>query len=159
MDSSRNGGARGLASKHRRYGGQVYLHHLAPSVEETLTPDDAVDLTRDLLPTGVSSRELGLKLGLSKAVVDDIHRTFSEPQDSLFHVLVESTGQPGSRLTWTVFADALRSCEVNLPALADRVEATNIKGVGEYSIAVVEWGCPGWCDNYHVHVMVFAESS
>ena len=116
---------------------------LAPSVEETLTPDDAVDLTRDLLPTGVSSRALGLKLGLSKAVVVDIHRTFSEPKDSLFHVLVQSTCQPVCRLTWKVFADALKSCEVNLPALADRVEATYIKSVGEYSTAVVEWGVSG----------------
>ena len=110
-------------------------------MEETLTPDDAVDLTRDLLPTGVSSHALGLKLGLPKAVIDDIHRTFSEPQDGLFHVLVESTSQPACRLTWKGFADALRSCEVNLPTLADRVEATNIKGVGEYSIAVVNGEC------------------
>ena len=116
-------------------------------MENTLTPDDAVDLTRNLLPTGVSSRALGLKLELSKAVVDDIHRTFSEPQDSLFNVLVESMSQPGSRLTWKVFADALKSCEVNLPALADRVEATYIKSDGEY--LVVEWrvsgtGLPFW---------------
>ena len=99
-------------------------------MEETLTPDDVVDLTRDLLPTGVSSRALGLKLGLSKAVVDDIHRTFSKPQDSLFHVLVESTSQPACRLTWKVFGDALRSFEVFLPALADKVEAAYVKSAG-----------------------------
>ena len=95
-----------------------------PAAEQKLTPDDAADLVRELLPARISSRELGLKLGLSKPVVEHIHHTFSEPQDRLFHVLIESTSASGStRPTWKALGEALRSPEVDVPDLADEIES------------------------------------
>jgi hypothetical protein len=94
-----------------------------PAAEEKLTPNDAADLVGELLPAPISSRELGLKLGLSKPVVEHIHRTFSEPQDRLFHVLIESTSASGSRPTWKAFGEALRSPEVDVPDLAEEIKS------------------------------------
>ena len=93
-------------------------------VEEwkTLTPDDVVYLVEQLLPTPISSRELGLRLGLPKKVINHIHSTFSEPQDCLFHVLIEFTSQSKSRPTWEVFTDTLRRPEIGLSALAETLE-------------------------------------
>ena len=91
---------------------------------ETLTPDDAVYLVEQLLPTPISSRELGLQLGLPKKVINHIHSTFSEPEDCIFHVLIEFTSQSKSRPTWKVFRDTLRRPEIGLPALAETLEAT-----------------------------------
>ncbi|CAI8008451.1 hypothetical protein GBAR_LOCUS5782 [Geodia barretti] len=101
---------------------------MAVASEEKLTPDDAADLVSELLPTWISSRQLGLKLGLSKPVVEHIHRTFSEPQDRLFLVLIESTrSASGSRPTWKAFGEALRSPEVDVPDLADEIESAFTK--------------------------------
>ena len=94
-----------------------------PAAEQKLTPDDAADLVRELLPARISSRELGLKLGLSEPVVEHIHHTFSEPQDRLFQVLIKSTSTSGSRPTWKALGEALRSPEVDVPDLAEEIES------------------------------------
>ena len=89
---------------------------------ETLTPDDAVYLVEQLLPTRISSHQLGLRLGIPKKVVNHIHSTFSEPQDCLFHVLIEFTSQSKSRPTLKVFTDTLRRPKIGLSALAETLE-------------------------------------
>ena len=90
---------------------------------ETVTPDDALYLVENLLPTGISSRKLGLTLGLPEEVVEHIHHTFSEPDECLFHVLIEFTRQTESRPTWNAFIDTLRRPEINLLSLAETLEA------------------------------------
>ena len=93
---------------------------------ELLTPDDALDLLEELLPAKIRSHELGLALKLQRRVVDDIHKNISDPRRRLFRVLHEFTSQSEPRPTWRVIVDALRSREVHLPALADRIETAHI---------------------------------
>ena len=94
-------------------------------MNETLTPDDAVDVLEELLPAQNKSYELGLKLKLRQHEVDSIHSTYSKPRSRLLHVLIEFTNQTEPRPTWRVIVEALRSPAVNLPALAKSVEAAH----------------------------------
>ena len=94
-------------------------------MNETLTPDDAVDVLEELLPAQNKSYELGLKLKLPQHEVDSIHSTYSKPQSRLLHVLIGFTNQAEPRPTWRVIVEALRNPVVNLPALASRVKAAH----------------------------------
>ena len=95
--------------------------------EELLTPDDAADLVEELLPAKIRSRQLGLALKIPRRVVDNIHLEFSDPRDQLFHLFIEFTNLSELRPTWRVIVDALRTNEVYLPELADKVEADHIR--------------------------------
>ena len=90
------------------------------------TPDDALDLLEELLPAKIRSHELGLALKLQRRVVDDIHKNISDLRRRLFRVLHEFTSQSEPRPTWRFIVDVLRSREVHLPALADRIEIVHI---------------------------------
>ena len=94
-------------------------------MNETLTPDDAVDVLEELLPAQNKSYELGLKLKLSHHEVESIHSVYSKPQSRLLHILIGFTSQTEPRPTWRVIVEALRSPAVDLPALARRVEAAH----------------------------------
>ena len=94
-------------------------------MNETLSPDDAVDVLEELLPAQNKSYELGLKLKLRQLEVDSIHSIYSKPRSRLLHVLIEFTNQTEPRPTWRVIVEALRSPAVNLPVLARRVEAVH----------------------------------
>ena len=75
----------------------------------------------------IRSRQLGLALKIPRRVVDRIHREFSDPRDQLFHAFIEFINLSELRPTWRVIVDALRTNEVYLPALADKVEAAHIR--------------------------------
>ena len=92
-------------------------------MNETLTPDDAVDVLEGLLPAQNKSYELGLKLKLPQHVVEAIHSKQLPPDKYLLKVLIKFLQQVEPRPTWRVIVEALRSPAVNLPALAKRVEA------------------------------------
>ena len=113
-----------------------------------MTPDDALYLVENLLPTGISSRKLGLTLGLPEKVVEHIHHTFSEPDERMFHVLIEFTRQSESRPTWKAFTDTLRRPEINLLSLAETLEAVNApldiphsKSAGNHQTTNVDTHC------------------
>ena len=97
-------------------------------MNETLTPDDAVDVLEELLPAQNKSYELGLKLKLPQHVVEAIHSKELPPDKYLFKVLIKFLHQVEPRPTWRVIVEALRSPVVNLPALARRVEAAHFPG-------------------------------
>ena len=102
-----------------------YILHTAPDVNETLTPDDAVDVLEELLPAQNKSYELGLKFKLPQHVVEAIHSKELPPDKYLLKVLIKFLQQVDPRPTWRVVVEALRSPAVNLPALARRVEAAH----------------------------------
>ena len=95
---------------------------VAPLPDPTLYPDDAVGILEEILPAQNSSFELGLKLRLPYYVVEGIHLTHSNPQSRLLRVIL-SFLKVEPRPTWKVIVDALRSPAVNLPRLANAVEA------------------------------------
>ena len=95
------------------------------SGDETLTPDDAVDVLEELLPAQNKSYELGLKLKLPQYAVEAIHSKDLPPDKYLFKVLLKFLHQVEPRPTWRVIAHALRSPVVNLPALAKAVETAH----------------------------------
>ena len=94
-------------------------------MNETLTPDDAVDVLEELLPAQNKSYELGLKLKLPQHVVEAIHSKELLPDKYLLKVLIKFLQQTEPRPTWMVIVEALRSPAVNLPALARGVEAAH----------------------------------
>ena len=97
----------------------------APTGDESLTPDDAVNVLEEILEAQNQSFVLGLKLKLPLHVVDAIHSTNLLPRDHLLQVLIEFTKPVDPRPTWRAIVDALRSPAVNLPQLAMRVEAAH----------------------------------
>ena len=93
-------------------------------MDETLTPDDAVDVLNELLPAQNKSYELGLKLKLPQHVVEAIHK--ESPSDRcLLQILSKFLQQAEPIPTWRVIVDALKNPVVGLTALARRVEAAH----------------------------------
>ena len=90
-----------------------------------MSPDSVGDMLEELLEAQNQSYVLGLKLKLPLHVVDAIHSTYLRPEDRLLHVLIEFTKQIDPRPTWRVIIDALRTRVVNLPHLAQKVEAAH----------------------------------
>ena len=109
----------------------------APSAgDDTLTPDDVVDIVEELLPAQNKSYVLGLKLGLPIYVVDEIHATREQPEQRLLRVLLEFVKRVEPRPTWRVIVDALRSHSIDLSRLADRVEAAHFPDTTSTSYVV-----------------------
>ena len=100
---------------------------IAPSGDDTLTPANAVDVLEELLPAQTQSYVLGLKLGLPFHEVERIRAQYSDPRDGLLHTLIAFAKQAQPRPTWRVIVDALRSPAINLPHLAERVEAAHFR--------------------------------
>ena len=101
------------------------ITHASPSGDDTLTPEDAVSVLEEIVEAENRSYRLGLKLKLPSHVVDSIKTQYSDPRDMLLQVLLEFMRQTEPRPTWRVIVDALRSPAVNLPHLAERVEAAH----------------------------------
>ena len=97
----------------------------APTRDDTLNMKDVGDLLEELLPAGNHSFELGLRLGLLPHEVESIHSAYTNPQSRLLHVIVTCLNQVIPSPTWRTIVDALRSPEVNLPELANKVEAAH----------------------------------
>ena len=103
----------------------MYYVCAAPTGDESLTPDDAVNVLEEILEAQNQSYVLGLKLKLPLHDVDAIHSTNLQPRDRLLQVLIEFTKQVDPRPTWRAIVAALRSPAVNLPQLAMKVEAAH----------------------------------
>ena len=110
----------------------------APALNETLTPDDAVDVFEEVLPAQNKSYELGLKLKLSQHAVEAIHSRQSPPDKCLLKILIKFAQQVEPRPTRRVIVEALKSPAVNLPALARRLEAAHVPHATATSDVVVE---------------------
>ena len=66
-----------------------------------------------------------MKFNLPKHIVDAIHSREMEPEGYLLKVISEFLYEVGSRPTWRVIVDALRSPVVRLHQLANEVEAAH----------------------------------
>ena len=94
-------------------------------MDETLTPDDAVDVLEELLPAQNKSYELGLKLKLQQHDMEAIHSNELSPERCLLKVLIKFLQQTEPIPTWRVIVESLKSPVVGLPALAKKVEANH----------------------------------
>ena len=103
----------------------ILFIYAAPAGDETLSPDDAMKILEEILPAQNHSYVLGMKFNLPKHVVDAIHSREMEPQMYLLKVISEFLNEVGSRPTWRVIVDALRSPAVRLYRLADEVETAH----------------------------------
>ena len=104
---------------------RLMLPFTAPTGDDPLTPDDAVNVVQEIIEAQTQSYALGLKLKLPLHVVDDIYEKHSEPRDRLLQILTAFLQQVDPRPTWRAIVAALRSPAVNLPQLAMRVEAAH----------------------------------
>ena len=101
------------------------IYTVAPTGDDPLTPDDAVNVLEEILEAMNQSRFLGLKLNVPDYIVTGIHTQYTDPKDRLYYVVVEFLKQVDPRPTWRTIAAALRSSAVGLPQLAMRVEAAH----------------------------------
>ena len=97
----------------------------APTGDEPLTPDDAVNVLEGILEAQNQSYALGQKLKLPLHVVEDICEKHSQPRDRLLQVLTAFLQRGYPIPTWRAIVAALRSPAVNLPQLAMTVEAAH----------------------------------
>ena len=105
---------------------RVFHHHTtAPTMDETLREGDVAFIIEKLLPAMSQAHVLGLKLNLPSHEVEAICAAYSNPRDRLLQVILVFLSRKEPRPTWRVIVDALKSPVVNLPALAERVEAAH----------------------------------
>ena len=95
-------------------------------MDETLKPDDAVEIFEELLPAQHKSYMLGVVLNLPPHKVEFIHSCYQDPKKCIRHVIIEFLKQWEPRPTWRNIIKALRDPTVDLPDLAMRVEAAHI---------------------------------
>ena len=97
---------------------------LPSAVDDTLTPDDAGKVARELIEAQTESFALGLELEVPLSEVEAIHQQYQRPRDRLVRVIIEFLKRAEPRPTWRVIVEALKSPAVKLPALATKVEVT-----------------------------------
>ena len=123
----------------------------APTGDQSLTPDDAINVLEEILEAQNHSRLLGLKLNVPDFIISSIHKEYTDPIERLYYVVVEFLKQDTPRPTWRAIVAALRSPIVSLPQLAMRVEAAHFPdptasreaplpettiSIGKYNIAI-----------------------
>ena len=97
----------------------------APAVDETLRPDNAGKVLEELLEAQNHSVTLGLGLNIRLHEVEAIQARFSDPRERLLYIIIAFLRQAEPQPTWRVIVEALRNPIVNLPELANRVEAAH----------------------------------
>ena len=100
-------------------------HSAAGDGDNTLTPDDAIQILEEILPAQNQSYVLGMKLKVPSHVVEAIHSKEMEPETYLRKVILEFLKGVEPRPTWRVIVDALRSPAVRLHQLASKVGAAH----------------------------------
>jgi hypothetical protein len=98
---------------------------LDEAIAVTPTQRDIADVLEELLEAQTHSFELGLKLKLEIHVLEAIHKEQISAKKCLLKVLAEFLKQTQPPPTWRVIIDALNSRVVNLPQLANRLEAAH----------------------------------
>ena len=96
----------------------------APYRDETLSPDDDRNVFAELYPARHKLFALGLKFQVPYATLEYIHSRYSDRSSRFMSVIREFLNK-GPNPTWRIIVDALRSPIVNLPLLANVVEAAH----------------------------------
>ena len=81
-----------------------------------------MEIVEELLPAKNKCVFLAGKLKLPDHTVEGLEKQYTNPQERLYHVIVEFLKGVEPRPTWRVILDALRSPVVNLPRLAEDIE-------------------------------------
>ena len=103
---------------------RLALASLSLAMEDLLTADDAAKVHHRLMEAAPRAAEIGERLGLQRERIDRIKSENLREEDQLHKVIVAFLGQAEPKPTWRVILEALRSAEVNLSPLADRIENT-----------------------------------
>ena len=90
-----------------------------------MSQSDAVEIVEELLPAINKSLFLARKLKLLDHTVEALEKQYTDPQERLYHIIVEFLKGVEPRPTWRVILDALRSSIVNLPRLAEEIERSH----------------------------------
>ena len=101
-----------------------------------LAEADAFSILEELLPAQNKAYLLGLKFKLESYVVESIHKSYSEPQMHLLHVILEFLKQENPKPSWRAIVDALKSPAVNLPQLAKKIEENHFPGSTSVNVPV-----------------------
>ena len=72
-----------------------------------------------------NTHRLGLMLKIKPVEVEAIYRTYQDPKERLYQIILAFLRQVQPPPTWRAIVNSLRSPIVNLTALAKRVEAAH----------------------------------
>ena len=115
-------------------GTEVFQLHViftaAPTGDEILPKGDLYKVVEALLEAKDKAYELGLRLKLSPDEVESICKTHQDPQERLTAIIRYLLKQVEPRPTWRLIVEALTSTLVNLPRLAEEVEAAHCPNGG-----------------------------
>jgi hypothetical protein len=92
------------------------------TMDEELTPDDVIDVVRELFSVRGKSEILGRVLGLDRGTVRAIHCQYSDPTDCLYRVIEEVYKCAEPRLTWRLTLATLRDPLIGEHCLASDIE-------------------------------------
>ena len=104
-----------------------YTSHISAALDKTLTEADTEEIVKKLAPAHTQSFVLGLQFNLPLQEVQAIHSEYLDIHVRFLQIILAFLKQQNPKLTWRVIIKALRSRTVNLPGLADELEAFSLE--------------------------------
>ena len=95
----------------------------APAGDKILKESDLCELVEALLEAKNKASDFGLKLLLPSHEIDSICSIHRDPQEQLTSILKYFLKRVEPRPTWGMIINALKSSMVDLPRLAETIEA------------------------------------
>ena len=95
----------------------------AASGATELTEGDLSTVLKEIYEARGHAYYVGLDLKLPTDVLDGIVSRYADDRDRLLHVIKEFLKRIDPKPTWRAIVDALKSPTVNMPQLAEKIEA------------------------------------
>ena len=111
--------------------------HISAALDKTLTEADTEEIVENLASAHTQSFVLGIRFNLSLHEVEAIHSEYLDIHVRFLQIILAFLKQQNPKPTWRVIIEALRSPIVNLPGLADELEAQEVGFYCPYSTIVM----------------------
>jgi hypothetical protein len=102
---------------------------MTEALNKTLTEADTEEIVKKLAPAHTQSFVLGLQFNLPLQEVQAIHSEYLDIHVRFLQIILAFLKQQNPKPTWRVIIKGLRSRTVNLPGLADELEAFSLEQV------------------------------
>ena len=103
-------------------------HPAGPPTDNTLTQEDVPDVVEEIYEAQNHALYLGYMLKLDIDDVKAIESQYQEPKERFLHIIIAFLRQTKTKPTWRVIVGALKSRLINLPKLAEKLEAVHLHG-------------------------------
>ncbi|CAI8041778.1 hypothetical protein GBAR_LOCUS23179 [Geodia barretti] len=99
---------------------------MTEALDKTLTEADTEEIVENLASAHTQSFVLGIRFNLPLHEVEAIHSEYLDIHGRFLQIILAFLKQQNPKPTWRVIIEALRSPIVNLPGLADELEAQEV---------------------------------